>query len=271
MSDESAAFAAWERDSWEERARAYAAAFGDLTRGSIDALLDAVGVTAGSRLLDVGSGPGYVALVAAERGAAVTAADQSNAMVAIATAAGVDAVAADAETLPFPDGEFDAVTASYLLNHLPRPDAAVRELGRVLVPGGRLAMTIWDVPSVNTAIGSIGSVVAELGLSASVPDGPDPYRYTDPDAARQLLSSWERIRVERVRWTMTVEPGWWFDVIADATPRTGAVLAQAGADQRAEARRRYVLAATERYGAGGGRVALPAVAVLLSARRPELN
>jgi hypothetical protein len=67
---------------------------------------------------------------------------------------------------------------------------------------------------------------------------------------------------------VSVEPGAWFDAIADATPRTGAVLAQAAPEQRAKARRRYVEAARTAYGVDGGRVELPAGAVLCATSRP---
>ena len=140
--DELDAFAEWERASWETRATPYAASLGDLTRGSVPALLDAARVAAGRRVLDVGTGPGFVALAAADRGAVVTAVDQSSAMVEIARAAGVDARAGSATELPVADGGFDALVAGYLLNHLPRPEAAVAEFARALAPGGQLAMTV---------------------------------------------------------------------------------------------------------------------------------
>ena len=45
--------------------------------------------------------------------------------------------------LPFADGTFHAVTANFVVNHVPDPRGAVRDLARVLRPGGRVAMTIW--------------------------------------------------------------------------------------------------------------------------------
>lgn len=264
------AFGEWERQAWELRAAPYAASIGDLTRGSIPALLDAVGVAAGERVLDVGTGPGFVALAAAERGAVVSAADQSAAMVEIARAAGVDAVVAPVEQLPYENGAFDAVVAAYLLNHLPRPRAAVASLARVLRPGGRVAVTVWDLPEANPALGLFGPVAAELGIAPAVPAGPDPALFADDGAMRDLLgSAFDDVLVTRVAWTVAVEPAAWFDAVAASTPRTGAVLAAASDAQRAQLRARYVELAVERYGVENGRVGLPASAVLgCAARRP---
>lgn len=262
------AFGAWERAAWEVRAAPYARSLGDLTRGSVPALLDAAGVASGRRVLDVGTGPGFVALAAAGRGARVTGVDQSAAMVSIARAAGVDAVVSAVEHLPFADGAYDAVVGGYLLNHLPRPQVAVAELSRVLAPGGRLALTVWDVPEANPALGLFSRVVVELGLVGEVPLGPDAQRFADDDEVHRLLHAWQDVAVDRPRWVVQVEPGAWFDAVADATPRTGAVLAQVTADQRARARERWVEVAREAYGTADGRVELPAGAVLASATRP---
>lgn len=262
------AFGEWERAAWEVRAAPYAAALGDLTRGSVPALLDAAGAGPGRRLLDVGTGPGFVALAAASRGATVVAADQSAAMVQIARAAGVDAVVAPAEALPYDAGSFDAVTAGYLVNHLPRPEAAVASLARVLRRGGRLAVTVWDVPEENPALGLFGPVAASLGLSAAVPPGPDAQRFSHDPAMLELLgSALTDVAVQRVRWVVSVEPGPWFDAVAASTPRTGAVLAAASDEQRSTMRERYVEVARQRYGTADGRVELPAAAVLGSATR----
>lgn len=263
--DELRRFGEWERVSWEQRAGAYAASLGDLTRGSIPALLRAAGVGHGTRLLDVGTGPGFVASAAVELGAEVTAVDQSAAMVRIARSVGVRSLQATVESLPFPRGAFDAVVAGYLLNHLPRPEAALAGLARVLAAGGRLAMTVWDVPADNPAIGLFGPVVAELGLSAVVPPGPDSQRFADEAEVHRLLAHWEGVCVERLRWRVRVAPGAWFDALADATPKTGAVLAQAGPQLRASARERYVHLTAAQYGEDDGLVALPAGAVLVSA------
>lgn len=262
------AFGAWERAAWEVRAAPYAASLGDLTRGSVPALLDAAGVAGGSRVLDVGTGPGFVALAALARGAVVAAADQSSAMVEIARAAGVDAVVAPVEQLPYDDGSFQAVVAGYLLNHLPRPEVALASLARVLRPGGRVALTVWDLPEANPALGLFGPVAASLGVAAGAPPGPDAQRFSDDQAMIGLLStSFTDVRVQRVAWTVSVEPGAWFDAVAAATPRTGAVLAAAPQALREQVRARYVEVAVSRFGTSDGRVELPASAVLGSGTR----
>ncbi|MEV6970073.1 class I SAM-dependent methyltransferase [Hamadaea sp. NPDC051192] len=137
-----------ERRQWRDRAAAYADSFGHLCGHTAPALLDAVAVRPGSRLLDVGTGTGTVAALAVERGAAVTAADAEPSMVAYARdrVPAAHIVEAILPELPFDDGVFDAVVANFVLNHVGDPRTAVAELRRVTRPGGRVGVTIWPYP-----------------------------------------------------------------------------------------------------------------------------
>ena len=260
------AFAAWERQSWETHAASYAARITDLTGGAADALLDAVDVTAGTKLLDVATGPGVVALAARSRGAEVIAVDQSAAMVALARSAGLDAGQVSADQLPFETGAFDAVVAGFLINHLPRPVEAVTEMARVCK--ARVAVSVWDVPADNPVLGLFGDVAQSFDIADSTPPGPDGSLYADDTRLSSLLlaAGLVDIRVTGVSWTVTVAPGAWFDAVAAGTPRTGALLAAASADQRSELRKLYVEAARASYGRAGGLVTLPAAAVVGSGR-----
>lgn len=122
---------------------------------------DTLGVVAGDLVLDLGCGFGRHAFEAARRGADVVALDYSAAElkdVAGTFAAMRDAgevlqgpdgtdlltgtANGDACALPFPDGTFDRVIASEVLEHVPDDQAALRELCRVLRPGGTLAATV---------------------------------------------------------------------------------------------------------------------------------
>lgn len=265
--DELEAFAAWERQSWEARAESYAAGITRLTRSAAPGLLDAAGVGSGTRLLDVATGPGVVALAALERGAEVTAVDQSEAMVGLARYAGVDARRAGAEQLPFDDAAFDAVVAGFLVNHLAHPVAALAELGRVC--RGRVALSVWDLPAANPALGLFGSVAQSFEIAGSVPPGPDPSLYADDALLTALLvdAGLDDVRITRVGWTLTVAAGEWFDAVATGMPRTGALLAAASSEQRAALRMRYIeVAGSAHGGTTGGLVALPAAAVVGSGR-----
>lgn len=265
------AFATWERESWETRAAAYAADVGVLTTGGVAALLDAANVAEGTLVLDVATGPGFVAEAALARGAQVEAVDQSAAMAEIATQRlpGLKVHRAPAEDLGLPDASYDAVVAGFLLNHLARPEVGVAELVRVLAPGGRLAMTVWATPRDHRAMGLLGEVVTGLGITGAVPAGPDSAQFADSAVFTDLLegAGLTDVRVEAVRWVIDVEPGAWFDTVARAMPRSGAVLASAPPGQRARAREVYVERCLADHPGSPGRTALPVAAVLGSGRR----
>jgi ubiquinone/menaquinone biosynthesis C-methylase UbiE len=97
------AFRAFEHAGWENIPTRYHEAFGHLTTQAMDPLLEAVDVRSGVRMLDVATGPGYVAAAAAQRGASVVGVDFSAAMVAEARRRypAVTFQEGDAEELPF--------------------------------------------------------------------------------------------------------------------------------------------------------------------------
>jgi len=103
------------------------------------------GVTAGTTVLDVGTGTGVAAGVAVELGANAIGVDQSAAMLVVARGAhpGIPFLAAQAIDLPFATGSFDAVLGTFVLAHFANVQTALFELMRVARPGGVLAFTTW--------------------------------------------------------------------------------------------------------------------------------
>jgi demethylmenaquinone methyltransferase / 2-methoxy-6-polyprenyl-1,4-benzoquinol methylase len=103
-----------------------------------------------SRVLDVATGTGLVAhAIVARYGCSVVGVDQSAGMLAEARrhANGrVELVQASAESLPFPDGEFDGLTFTYLLRYVAEPPAVLRELARVVRPGAVVAGLEFGLP-----------------------------------------------------------------------------------------------------------------------------
>src|SRR3954447_8070956 len=107
------AFNAFEAAGWEDRVSGYEDFFGPITTRLVDPLLDAAEVDRGTRVLDVASGPGYVAAAAAERGAFVIGVDIAWAMISLARRLHPQVAFrfGNAEALPFAVGSFDAVVA----------------------------------------------------------------------------------------------------------------------------------------------------------------
>jgi demethylmenaquinone methyltransferase / 2-methoxy-6-polyprenyl-1,4-benzoquinol methylase len=120
------------------------------------AMVAAVEASPADRVLDVATGTGMVAAELARRyGCRVVGLDQSEEMLAVARAklardpalaSRVELVAGEAERLPFADAEFDALTFTYLLRYVDDPAATLRELARVVRPGGRVASLEFAVP-----------------------------------------------------------------------------------------------------------------------------
>jgi ubiquinone/menaquinone biosynthesis C-methylase UbiE len=104
-----------------------------------EVLFDAIAEARPRRFLEVGCGQGWLSeRVRRELGAEVVAVDQSEHMVELTRARGVDAWIADVQALPFEDGRFDVVAAAWMLYHVPDVRLALAEIERVLEPGGRL-------------------------------------------------------------------------------------------------------------------------------------
>ena len=113
------------------------------------AMVAAVDPRPGQRVLDVATGTGLVAAALLERGAVVVGLDQSEDMLGVARERLGDRatlVRGEAEQLPFGDGEFDALTFTYLLRYVDDRAATMRELVRVVKPGGRIGMVEFGVP-----------------------------------------------------------------------------------------------------------------------------
>jgi demethylmenaquinone methyltransferase / 2-methoxy-6-polyprenyl-1,4-benzoquinol methylase len=120
-----------------------------------NSLVERVAVPPGARVLDVAAGTAGVALaLERRRGAKVVALDLTESMVRRGVANVREAGRADrvcfvvgqAERLPFPDQAFDALTFGYLLRYVTDPAATVRELARVVRPGGPVASLDFAVP-----------------------------------------------------------------------------------------------------------------------------
>lgn len=114
------------------------------------ALVDAIDARPTDRVLDVATGTGMVAQALHDRfGCAVVGLDQSADMLRVARLRrGVfeAIVEGRAESLPFGDATFDHLTFTYLLRYVDDPAATMRELARVVQPGGRVAMVEFGVP-----------------------------------------------------------------------------------------------------------------------------
>lgn len=99
---------------------------------------------AGSRVLDVAAGTGSITRLLQAAGCEVIALDLTREM--LSQHPGPARVQARAEELPFADSTFDALTFGYLLRYVDDPSACLRELGRVVRPGGRIGMVEFAVP-----------------------------------------------------------------------------------------------------------------------------
>lgn len=148
------------RESWN----ANAAAWTELSRSGADRHRDLVNTpaffralppVAGLRCLDVGCGEGHNTRLLAGQGAQVVAIDLAEAFLAAAvglTGDGISYLHADGARLPFRDATFDAVTAFMTLQDATDPELTLREIARVLRPGGFTQFSVIH-PIMNTRIG----------------------------------------------------------------------------------------------------------------------
>ena len=182
---------AFERQGHEALAESYHAFFSAVTALATNPLIDAVRLRPGTRLLDVASGPGALAAETATRGARAVGVDLSPQMIELARRLNpaIEFREADVEHLPFPNHTFDAVVCAFGLGHFPRPELAVAECVRTLLPGGRIAFAWWDDPSRQRIQGIFREAIAEIGASVALdlPPAHNVFRFSNSGEFRRLL------------------------------------------------------------------------------------
>lgn len=264
-------FAAFELSGWDSNIGGYDAAFGAVARQTVAPMLDAAGVTRGMQVLDICCGPGMLAAGAVQRGAAATGLDFSAQAVELARRLVPNGrfQQGDAQSLPFPAASFDAVLCGYGAMHLPEPAAALREMLRVLRPGGRAALSVWDATGVGFTL-VYEAIRARGSMDVALPHGPDFFQFGSPErmqaalaeagftktAAHSFHQDWHVANTDR-----------YIESILSGTVRARAVLAaQSGA--AATGVRSYIADYLTRFQTSAGELVVPMPAIIGSGARP---
>jgi SAM-dependent methyltransferase len=161
-------------------------------------LVEAAGIGAGDRVLDVAAGTGNAAIVAAKTGAEVVASDLTpelfDAGRARAEAEGVELewVEADAHDLPFEDGSFDVVISSIGVMFAPFHERAAAELVRVCKPGGKIGLLSW------TPEGMLGALFRTMSpfMPTPPPGAQPPPLWGSEDHLRELFG--DRVELQKL-------------------------------------------------------------------------
>lgn len=161
-------------------------------------------IAPGSQFLDVGCGSGQLALIAAKDGMKVTGVDIAGNLVerarARAKAEGLQArfKEADAEALPFEDASFDVVASLIGAMFAPRPDLVAKELLRVCVSGGTIAMANW------TPQGFVGQMFKTISKFIAPSGMPSPVLWGEESTVRERLGrGLSDLRLVRRNYTFT--------------------------------------------------------------------
>jgi SAM-dependent methyltransferase len=152
-----------------------------------EAVLDATGVTAGTRVLDVGCGGGFAMLLAARRDAVVSGLDATPELVEIARerVPAADLRVGDLDdALPYARDAFDVVTAFNSAQYAADPVGLLKEMRHVTRPDGLLAVLVWGPPDKCES----GILFAELGplLPAAPPQAPGAVAWSEEGALEEL-------------------------------------------------------------------------------------
>lgn len=184
--------------TWDLVADDYAAEIAPVFETYARAALELSGIGADSRVVDVATGPGTLALLAAEGGAQVEALDFSARMIAQLEArararrlAALSARVGDGMALPYPDASFDAGFSMFGLMFFPDRARGFAELARVLVPGARAVVSSWLPLDTLPLMKATFSLLTELAIDGSPPPPAPPggMPMTSPDACRSEMEA----------------------------------------------------------------------------------
>ena len=181
----------WEKRAWEIREHGMPVSMW---------MIRQLGLQPGQRLLELAAGPGDTGLLAAELikpAGTLISSDASEAMLEVARKraaemgiSNVEFVRLELEWIDLPTAEVDAVLCRWGLMLVLDPEAAAREIRRVLRPGGHLAVAVWDQSDANPWATVPHQVMVKLGLVSSPPPGsPGMFALAAPGQLGELLET----------------------------------------------------------------------------------
>ena len=280
MPQEKEFFSQWSESApyWDKHREIIREMFQPITQ----ALIEDAKITARQDVLDVATGPGEPALSLSKlvgTEGKIIGVDAAPEMVEAARReakrrgfqnANFDvALAGD---LPFPGNTFDAVVSRFGVMFFPSPIEGVREMLRVLKPGGRVAIAVWHFAEKNPFHYSVSQVVERYVASpAPVPDSPDPFRFAEPGKLLTIVSSAgvaatsERLLRFTIRAQISVEDFW--ALRSEMSEKLRAKLATLSKEQMAKLKRE-VLEALGAYSADSA-MSFPAEVLIVSGEKKQ--
>ena len=164
-------------------------------------LIEAVGVAQRDRVLDVGCGPGGLAMALARIVGEenVAAVDPSQPFVSVCRARlpNADVRVAEAEELPFPDGFFDDAFAQLVVNFMTDAERGVGEMKRVVKPGGKVAACTWDYRDKMTMLRTFFDAAHEVAPEEA--ERADEGKTMGYSTHEELTGLWRTVGLEEVR------------------------------------------------------------------------
>jgi SAM-dependent methyltransferase len=191
------------REAWEQAAAGWGRLADRVRDWAIElsaTMVDALALQPGQRVLELAAGPGDTGFMAAELvapGGTLICSDGAEAMLEVARQraaaqgiANVEFRLLDLEWIDLPTADVDAVLCRWGIMLVVDPEAAAHEIRRVLKPGGRAALAVWDAPARNPWTTVAADALIELGLAEPPdPDEPGMFTLAGDGVLRELLES----------------------------------------------------------------------------------
>ena len=232
-------------EAWSATAEDYHAFSANVTLPFAEDAARLVPIGADTRVIDVAAGSGNFSFAAARRGATVLATDFAPGMIELLDVEAerrgfqnrVQTAVMDGQNLDVPDASFDVAASIFGVLFFPDQDRGLRELQRVLVPGGRAVVSTWAAPPRGEMSAILGNAMSKALPNAPAPTGPPPWAALGEATAfrrRMLDAGFSHAHIVELRHV------WVFDaldtftgMITRCAPPAVAMFATMTPDQRA--------------------------------------
>ena len=262
---------------WEKHRTIIREMFAPVTQ----ALVEDAGITNGWVVLDVATGPGEPALSIADLVGPEGQVVGTDIVVGMVEAARREASrrklqnanfeVAFTDRLPFPSNSFDAAVSRFGVMFFPSPIDGIRDMLRVLKPGGKIAMAVWHFAQRNPFHFTVSQIVDRyVDAIPPIPDAPDAFRFANPGELLAVLSqvgataTCERLLPFSIRASISAEDFW--TLRSEMSEKLRAKLALLSRSRLSELRRE-IIKALSAY-SSGGEISFPAEVLIVSGKKP---